>query len=283
MRRTGILVALVAGTFVDTSVRGEPPPQPAALAGSDFMLPELGAVVNWLDKQHERIRRTADYTGLRVSRETTDGEHQAWKMKVRQQPFAIFLEEVRARPSQVRHLLYVAGQREGRMLAGLDGNYRGFREFQPTDALAIHDSGRHPFNKYDVAHVLQDYRELLAEEFRSGAWVLAQQRPAKFDNKTCLVLQLDRAKRDDDRKLRRVEIWWDIATRWPVRFARFDSTDRGPAMELVEECAFFRLDLDPGLADIDFDEHNPDYFFHPPPPGHRRRAILPDASSEDGM
>jgi len=245
----GIAVVVAVLLLGGTAPRAEPPPPPPAQPAP----PPVTAPPAEPEAFAEPLRLVADarrawshvddYTCVLVRRERVGGglrPEEVMLMKVRREPFSVYLRWAAPRAADGQEACYVAGRHDGKMrvrAAGLLGA-TGFVSLAPDDARARAHS-RHAITEAGVGQLV----ERLGREWEAG-----RNRPARVRVA---------AAECDGRPCRRVEVAWpdgarcvahfDRETHLPVRAEWYDRD------ELREADAYTKVRLNVGLGDGDFD------------------------------
>jgi len=240
---------------------------------------QLEDVVPWLDAQVESVRDLDDYSCIMHVRERL-GElaeltERKFCAKVRHKPFSIFLADLEAKPSDVWHYLYVEGENEERILVGQDGHYSGSHQILRNGYLAKHGR-RYCMLEYVLTQTLTRTRDWLKEELKHGGWNLGAMREVKLGDDQCYVLCLNHP----TSPAQALEVWWNCEVHLPVRFVKMIAPRGDDVLQLIEDYTYLKVKPDCALTDEDFDERNPDYFFHPP---RSRRNPVCEAGTSDRL
>jgi hypothetical protein len=213
-----------------------------------------------------RLDRVDAYTATFRKQERirgTLGPEQTLAMKVRQEPFSIYLKFLEPRAG--KEVVYREGSHDNHVIAhNGDWTRRLIPRLKvaPTDPIALADS-RHPVTDaglHNLTDKLVGYRRMDLEDpdartvldwctdAESRAW------PRSIHT---------HPHRKAERPFAHVEVLYDPETFIPRKITSFDWPEPGHAGELdLAECyTYDDIDLDAPLTELDFDPANPEYAF----------------------
>jgi hypothetical protein len=242
-----VAVLLLSGTTPHASPPPAPPAQPAPLpaAAPPAEPAALAEPLSLLADARHAWARVDDYTCVLVRRERVgDCLHpeEVMLMKVRREPFSVYLRWAAPSAAEGQEACYVAGRHDGKMrvrAGGLLGAV-GFVSLA-TDDRRARASSRHTITEAGLGHLI----DRLGREWEAG-----RIRPARVSvaDAEC-----------DGRPCRRVEVMWpdgaaarcvthfDRETHLPVRAEWYERD------ELREADTYTKVRLNVGLGDGDFD------------------------------
>ena len=99
----------------------------------------MDAPLRLIHEAQQAYRNVQDYTCLLVKRERTNGRlppENVMEMKVRTQPFSVYLRWLQPRTEAGQEVCYVAGRNNGKMRVhpkGMLGSVAGFISLDPND------------------------------------------------------------------------------------------------------------------------------------------------------
>ena len=222
------------------------------LASALRSVDELGRVKTYTAtlQKHERIGGTL-------------GPVQTLAMKVRNQPFAIYLKFLA--PKEGKEVVYAEGHHENKLVAHNGDWTRRLipRLAVPLDSpLALADS-RHPVTEAGLlalAKKLVVYRQMDIGDPDATTII---DRTTTPDGRPALRSVHTHTNPLANRPFIRVEILYDPATQYPIRIDSFDWPGPGHVGGLDLAESFYYTDIKPNtpLTDLDFDPKNPAYAF----------------------
>ena len=217
----------------------------------------------------EHLRAVPGYTATLRRRERVGGElgePQTIAMKVRHEPFAVYLRFVE--PEAGKEVVYDESRYDGDMMAHPGGFARAFLpvlKVPPDSAIAL-AGNRHPITEAGLLNLTEKligYRELDLLDPEADTIL---DRDTDPEGREYLRSVHTHPHRHDDRPFAYVEVLYDPGTKLPVRITNYDwpadgSTPDYSALDLAEQYFYEDLDLNAPLTDLDFDPANPAYEF----------------------
>jgi hypothetical protein len=216
-----------------------------------------------------------DYSCTMAKRERIGGklgEQEFMFLKVRHQPFSVYMYFLGPERMKGQEALYVEGKNNGNLL----GHGVGIRKIAgtvpllPTGALAM-SGQRYPITEigmYNLTKRLVEVGEkdkLFGEcevkffngtKINTGTGKNISQRLA-----TCIQVVHPVPRRNFTFNLARIFV--DEQLNLPIRYESYDwPATPGGKPELMEEYTYMDIKLNNGFTDADFDENNPNYGFH---------------------
>jgi Protein of unknown function (DUF1571) len=234
------------------------PPQPRPLNpdGSTVMDEPLRLMA----AARQAFQNVQDYTCVLIKRERMRGQMQADQvisMKVRQQPFSVYLRWEEPRPLAGQEACYVAGRNNGMMrvhTTGLVGALGGWVSVDPRDPRVMENS-RHSITEAGIGNLLERYGTRWEEERRLN---VTDARVADFvyNNRPCRRVELIHPPGGQFTYCRSL-LYFDKETHLPIRVENYDwpRAGRGNAAdgELVEVYSYIDVRPNVGLRDDAFD------------------------------
>lgn len=252
----GVLVALLGAEPTPQAppaqpVSGTTPTPPSTTSALDQPLRHLA-------EARESYRGVRDYTCLFIKKERLRGQLQPdhlIAMKVRTQPFSVYLHWHGPKPLAGQEVCYVAGRNKGLMRvhsAGLLGAV-GFVSMDPRDPRALENS-RHSVTEAGIGNLLERY---------SQGWELERQlnrtqvRVAEYEynKRRCIRVETLHPDNGGGRVLHyRSVVYFDKEHRLPIRVENYDWPRPGgdPTGDLVESYSYVDLRLNVGLGEEAF-------------------------------
>ncbi|MBL9123997.1 MAG: DUF1571 domain-containing protein [Planctomycetaceae bacterium] len=229
----------------------------------------LAPAIRWAASELNNIRTIQDYSCIFYKRERIDGQlggYQAMYMKVRHEPFSVYMYFKSPSNLEGQEVIYVKGLNENNLQAHTTGikSVVGTVSLSPTGTLAM-KGNRYPITEAGILNLLErlvavgnkdmQYGECDVQFFTSAQGVKVGGRPC-----TCIQVTHPVPRRNFLFHLARIYI--DEELRVPIRYESYDwPTQPGGQPLLMEEYTYQNLKLNNGFSDIDFDVRNPKYGF----------------------
>jgi hypothetical protein len=233
---------------------GQGPGQATPLPTASVMDEPLRLIAS-ASQSYQQVR---DYTCLFVKRERIRGQLQPEnlvEMRVRSQPFSVYLRWLSPLDSAGQEACYVAGRNNGQMRVhstGLAGVV-GFVSLDPRDPRVAQNS-RHTITEAGIGNLIGRFAQRWELERRLNR---TQVRVAEYtyDRRPCTRVETIHADNAGGQFYTyRSVLYFDRETRLPVRVEAYDWPRPGgtPGGELLESYSYAHLRLNVGLDDRAF-------------------------------
>lgn len=259
---------------VEKSRRPAPPPlpedKPMHIEGRVAKLLHIAM----LNEALVRLDGVSTYTATfdkqeRINRELL--ESQTMIMKMRHQPFSVFLNVVDGAHTG-RQILYPKAPDDLRLMVQLAkfGGRLPAMPLEPTSSLAMKEC-RYPITTAGIKEITKQALGLRQRELAHGPLVATRMRDnASFDGRPAYEFTVEYSKPElSEAAYRKCAVWIDRKLMLPVQivnwtwaeFAPEANTEDLEGTTLLEHYAFRDIDLDIQLDDSDFKYDNPQYAF----------------------
>jgi hypothetical protein len=219
-----------------------------------------------------------DYTCTMVKRERIKGtlrDHEYMFAKIRNgkvqdgrvtTKFAVYLYFLKPEDVKGREVLYIEGDNNGKLLAkegGLKGKLLPSVWLKPDSPLAMADN-LHPITEIGLENLVIKLIERAEREKKAGGECEVQfMKDAKINGRVCTLLQVKHPVKRPQFDFNLAQVFIDDEYQIPIRYAAYGWPEKeGGQPQLLEEYTYLNLKLNPGLAEGEFDHHNPNYKFH---------------------
>ena len=237
--------------------QGPPPQGPSAQPQVQNASP-MDYPIRLMAEAQQAFQGVRDYSCLFVKRERIQGQlgqENLIDMRVRTQPFSVYLRWMGPPTFAGQEACYVAGANNGQLRVhstGLAGAI-GFVSVSPTDPRVMQNN-RHPITDAGIGHLIEIYGQRWELERRLG---LTTVRVGEFqyNQKRCVRVELLRPdNRGGQFYSYRTLMYFDKATHLPIRVESYDWPKQGgpPGGELFESYSYANLKVNPGLPDAVF-------------------------------
>jgi hypothetical protein len=256
------------GVSIDSELQVEEgSPAEAAEPASDEH--PLDASIRWAQESLARMERIADYSATMVSREQVAGVDTGCKqmfLKVRHEPFSVYLRFLAPAAAKGREAIYVAGQNDDKLLGHETGLMAkiGTVALKPDGLIAMRGE-RYPITKIGIANLL---RELIAsaesDKQIDSPVEVSYFKNAKVDGRSASGIQVLHPERHPKHEFYKALIFIDDELGIPIRYAAYDWPKmEGGELPVIDEYTYQDLKVNEGFTDDDFSIENPDYDFPP--------------------
>ncbi|MDZ4779281.1 MAG: DUF1571 domain-containing protein [Planctomycetia bacterium] len=236
-----------------------------AAPGEHPLLP----AVRWAKHGLEDVRAKQDYSCDFVKRERIDGElgeAQYVFMKVRHEPFSVYLRFKGPDSMKGQEVIYVRDKNNGELLAhptGIKKRLVGTVSLKPNSMLAM-SGNRYPITEIGILHLVERLIEVGEHDMQYGECEVELYREAKINERsaTCIQVHHPVARRNFLFHLARIYV--DDELNVPVRYEAYEwpkANDPEGEPVLLEEYTYYNIKFDNNFTDLDFDQKNPEYDF----------------------
>jgi len=227
----------------------------------------LGPVLRWARGAAERIERMPCYSATLIRRERIDGklgERQHLFMKIRHEPFSVYMRILKPESIAGTECIYVEGKNGGRMRAhpkNPPGALFGTDSLRPDGVIAMQGQ-RYPVTELDILNLTRRIVEFAEKDVKLVECEVAIKRGKKIDKRTCTCVEITHPVPRKDFRFHIARICVDDERNIPVLYQAFDwPKEEGAEPELIEEYKYVDVKLGQRFTDADFDVNNPKYDF----------------------
>lgn len=245
-------VAARAEEYLAESVPGEHPLMPA---------------LRWAEAGLADMESIEDYCCTLVKRERIDGElleHEYMFVKVRHEPFSVYMKFLAPARLKDREAIYVDGANDGLMLAhpnGIQARLVGTVSLKPTGPIAM-SGNKYPITELGIRRLTERLLEVGTHDSQYGECEVKHIPGARLNGRTCTCLQVTHPVPRRSFRFHLARIYIDDELNLPVRYEAYDwPATEGGEPQLQEEYTYLDLKVNNGYTDHDFDIANPEYLF----------------------
>jgi hypothetical protein len=248
----GVWIGLVVLALSGGQNPPSAPSAPATTAGS------LEVPLQLIAEAQRSYQGIKDYTCLFIKRERLRGQLQPENlidMKVRTQPFSVYLRWLRPAPSAGQEVCYVAGRNNGVMRVhstGLLGTV-GFVSMDPRDPRAL-ETSRHTITEAGIGNLIDRYGQAWQLESRLNRTQVRVQEYVYNQRRCTRVETLHADSAGQQIPFYRSMVYFDQENHLPIRVENYDwpRPTVDPTGGLVESYSYVNLRLNTGLSDAVF-------------------------------
>ena len=227
----------------------------------------LMPALRWARDGVGNIEKLQDYSATLVKRERVNGKvagHEYIFLKVRHNPFSVYMYFLGPATLKGREVLYIQGQNDGKMWAhgtGLQKTMFGTISLPPDGLIAMRGQ-RYPLTEVGLLNLVRRLIEVAEEDTKYGECEVKFFKGAKINGRLCTCIQVVHPVPRRNFLFHLARIFVDDEFNIPLRYEAYDWPGKeGDKPELIEEYTYLDLKLNNGFADADFDTRNPDYRF----------------------
>jgi len=210
-------------------------------------------------------KEVPDYSAILLKRESIDGclgDPQRILLKVRHQPFSVYVYCYDPADRRGEEAIYVAGRNDGNLLGhttGITGALLGTLSLKPDGSIAM-DGQRHPLTEIGILNLCRRIVEVAEKGVNFPQCRVETISAQKLGDRGCRCIQIHNP---DDRQqflFSQLRLYVDDELDVPLRFEAYDwPAEPGGEPPLAEQYTYVKLKLGAGLTDIDCDVRNPRY------------------------
>src|SRR5579883_2225546 len=243
-----------------------PPSQPSAPEPMDpastKSLPQQQASpmdepVRLIHEAQQAYQNVRDYACLLIKRERINGvlpnADAVMEMKVRTQPFSVYLRFIQPRTEAGQEVCYVAGRNDGKMRVrpkGVLGSFAGFVSLDPNDPRARQTSKR-SITEAGIGNMIERFARAWENERRQNLTTQVRVAEYEYNRRRCTRVETIHPDNGNGHFLYyRDVVYFDKETHLPIRLEFYDwPRQAGDSGQLVEVYSFANMRLNVGLGD----------------------------------
>ncbi len=210
----------------------------------------------------ERMKEIRDYTATLVKRERVNGEllpAEYIEIKLRHQPFGVYLYFRSPTEKRGREALYVPTENRGRIVGNAPNI--GTVTLDPNSRRAMEDN-RYPIYEIGMLNLVRRLVEVGLSELEYGECEVKFFENAKINGRNCTCMQFVHPVPRPEFRYHLARVFIDEENQIPIRYEAYTwPKEKGGKPVLVEEYTYLDVKLNVGLTDRDFSTSNPEYGF----------------------
>ncbi|MEX2119124.1 MAG: DUF1571 domain-containing protein [Pirellulales bacterium] len=222
--------------------------------------------VRWAQASMDQVLKVDDYSCTMVKRERINGElgeQEFMFVKVRHEPFSVYMYFLKPARIKGQEVIYVAGRNGGKMQAHGTGAKKlfGTLSLDPNSALAM-SGNRYPITDLGLRRLLQRLIQVGQHDTQFGECDVQFLPGTKINGRDCTCIQVTHPVPRREFIFHLARIYADTEHNLPIRYEAYEWPQEpgGPPL-LVEEYTYLDLKFNNGFTDADFDIRNPSYDF----------------------
>ncbi len=208
-----------------------------------------------------------DYSCTMMKRERVGGklnDAEFMFLKVRQEPFSVYMYFLGPDKVKGQEALYVEGKNDGNLMAHGVGLKKvvGTVSLPPTGVMAMAGQ-RYPITEIGIGNLTKRLIEVAEKDKLFGECDVKFYKGAKINGRVCTVIQVMHPVQRKNFLFHKALVFVDDEFNIPVRYEAWDwPAVAGGTPELIEEYTYTNMKINNGFTDADFDDKNPAYNFH---------------------
>lgn len=249
-------------------------PSPAAevprVAGNvpatDSVQHPLIPVIRWAEKERPNVAAIRDYTATMVKQENINGEvqeAQVMEVKVRHQPFSVYLKFQLPQKMRGQQAIYVKGQRDNKIVCHGVGAEKlfGTQKLDPEGFLAMRGN-KYPITELGILNLIDKLLEVGHKDVKVGECTVTYTEGVKVSGRACTLIQVTHPVPRPHFLYHVALIYVDREHNLPIRYESYEwPRKESEKPKLSEAYTYQNLKINVELTDADFDPANPAYNF----------------------
>jgi hypothetical protein len=270
-----MLAVCLAASLAAEGAAQESPRVASRPRAADYFRPDpanasehpLLPAIRWAKDGLPDIQAIEDYSCKFVKRERIDGElmgYESMFMKVRHEPFSVYMKFLSPKEKAGREVIYVAGQNNNNLMAhetGIKKKIIGTVSLKPQGMIAM-AGNRYPINQAGVLNLVTRLIEVGEQDAQYGECEVKFMENARLEERPCTCIQVIHPVPRKNFTFHLARIYVDQELNIPVRYEAYEwPKEEGGEPVLNEEYTYLDMKLNNGFTDLDFDVANPEYDF----------------------
>ncbi len=223
----------------------------------------LTPVLRWAKQGLPALENLKDYSATLVRRERVGSRLSGYEyvfVKIRHQPFSVYVYFLAPGSVKGQEVIYVAGQNQGNLLAH-KAHMAVTVSLHPEGMVAM--TGRnYPLTEIGLVNLVRRLVEVGQQDLNYGECEVKYFTSAKVNKRPCTVIQVVHPTKRDVFRFHLARIFVDNELMAPIRYESYDwPREPGGEPELLEEYTYMDLKVNVGFTDEDFSVQNPEYHF----------------------
>ncbi|MDR3108661.1 MAG: DUF1571 domain-containing protein [Planctomycetaceae bacterium] len=230
-----------------------------AQAGEHQLMP----VLRWAEAGRPAVAAIKDYTALMTKQENINGELQGaqiMELKVRHQPFSVYLKFRYPQAVLGREAIYVAGANNNKLIAHGVGIEKAFgTQFLDPEGIIAMRGNKYPITKTGMLNLVDELVTVGALDTKYGECEVNYIKDAKYDERPCTIIDVTHPIPRKTFRFHKARIVVDNELNMPVMYQAFDWPKEGEKPVLLEGYTYQKIKINVGLTDKDFEHTNSSY------------------------
>jgi len=223
----------------------------------------LAPVLSWAERERPKIAKIADYTAIVTKQENVNGEvqgAQVMEVKVRHEPFSVYLKFRYPKELNGQEAIYVKGQNDDKLIGhgvGLQKTF-GTQKIAPNGFIAMRGN-KYPITEMGILNLIDRLLDVGYKDSKYGECDVKYYENVKVDERPCTLIQVTHPIPRKNFIFHIARIFVDNELQVPIRYDSFNWPEEGKEPVLIEAYNYRSIKLNAGLTDLDFDYRNPAY------------------------
>jgi hypothetical protein len=232
------------------------PIRPAAASAEQMSFDQPLA---WMQEAKTNYSAVKDYSCTLVSRERVKdklGDESIMQMKVKAQPFSVYLRWLGPAKDVGQEVVYVQGKNNGKMLVKSKAHpLPGFHAIDPDDPR-VRQNSRHNIREAGIGNMIDETIKSWELDRAIGKAKVLPPLEASYNKRDCLKVEVVHLEKNAQTPCYRTVIYLEKVSKLPIRLENYDwPRQGGPADgELLEMFSYVNIQFNAGITDAEFNK-----------------------------
>ena len=225
----------------------------------------LMPVIRWAERERPRVAAIKDYTATMMKQENIKGElqeAQVMEIKIRQEPFSVYLVVRWPKKVNGQEAIYVHGQNDNKAIVHGVGAEKmlGTQRLDPTGFIMMRGN-KYPITDIGILNLIDKLLEVGRHDAKYGECeVNYYDEDVAVDDRPCTLIEVVHPVPRKSFQFHIARIYVDKELNLPIRYESYDWPKKvGEDPILIEAYTYQNVKINVGLTDADFDHKNPAY------------------------
>jgi hypothetical protein len=221
-------------------------------------------VIRWAEKEKPNAAAIKDYTATMLKQENINGvvqEAQGMDIKIRHQPFSVYVKVQFPRSLAGQQEIYVKGQNDDKVFCHGVGVERllGTQKLDP-DSFILMRGNKYPITDIGMVNLIDKLLEVGYKDIKFGECTVTYTPEVKVNGRECTMIRVVHPVPRPHFRFHEALIYVDRELNLPIRYESNDwPRKEGEKPKLIEAYTYLNIKTNVGLTDADFDHKNPAY------------------------
>ena len=228
----------------------------------------LMPVIRWAERERPNIAAIKDYTAIMQKQENINGtvhEGQVMEVKVRHEPFSVYIKFRYPASLNGQQAIFVKGQNDDKLIGHGVGLLRrlGTHKLDPEGPFAM-AGNKYPITEMGILNLVDKLLEVGYKDSKFGECEVKYTEGVTIGSgasaRECTLIEVIHPVPRQNFIFHVARIFVDKELNMPIRYESYDWPRKAGEMpKVIEAYTYLNLKLNVGLTDADFDYKNPAY------------------------
>lgn len=224
----------------------------------------LRPVLDWANAGRPGIVNLKDYTAIMAKQENVNGviqESQAMEIKIRHQPFSVYLKFIYPKAHVGKEAIFVQGKNDDKLIGHGVGFEAAFgTQFLDPNGMISMRGNKYPITDIGILNLMDKLVEVGHEDIKYAECDVTYYENVLVDKRPCTAIRVLHPTPRTNFRFHIADIVVDNELNMPIRYESYDWPKKpGEKLTLLEKYAYQQIKTNVGLTDADFEHTNPAY------------------------